>query len=388
MIKAASVQTNHIDDIQRACDDLKSQLQHKLPLLKNSVGIVQCDPEYIEAGMMERLYREFGFPLVGGTTVSVTTNNAPPETHAFSMMVITSDNVQFIASMTNGIKDNPVRAIETAMEQAITAATKPVKLALVFPTVTDNANMPGDLYFEAVEGVCPGLPVFGTLSVNDSVDEYERSMSVYNAQFSTLEMSFVMVCGDVNPRFFVTAAFDQSSAIEPAKITKVENQLICEINGMLALDYFKSVGFAADGKLSKGVYFLPLLITEQGEDGIDRTIVRAMVQFTPEGYIPCRGKVPEEAHISFGSLEAAEILESTETVLAQMNIENEINAALVFSCIIRQLSIGTNVMGELELIGKTIRDGVPFLASYSGGELSPLGAKNYFHNYTLIACIL
>jgi hypothetical protein len=224
--------------------------------------------------------------------------------------------------------------------------------------------------------------------VNDSVDKYERSMSVCNAQFSALEMSFVLMCGDVNPRFFVTEAFDQSGVLEPAKITKVDGQLICEINGIRALDYFENVGFATEGKLSKGVYFLPLLITEKGADGIDRTIIRAMVQFTPEGYIPCRGKVPEGAYLSFGSLDAGEILESTTQVLNQMNAEDEVHAALIFSCIIRQLGIGNNVMGELENVKKTLRDGVPFLASYSGGELSPLGMKNYFHNYTLIACVI
>ena len=73
MIKAASVQTNHIDDIQCACKDLKSQLRHKITLMKNTIGIVQCDPEYIEAGMMALLYDVSGkqvmtFPVLSQQT--------------------------------------------------------------------------------------------------------------------------------------------------------------------------------------------------------------------------------------------------------------------------------------------------------------------------------
>jgi hypothetical protein len=140
--------------------------------------------------------------------------------------------------------------------------------------------------------------------------------------------------------------------------------------------------------MHKGVSFLPLLIASEGNDGTCQTFVRAIVNFDRDGCAPCRGKVPQGAQITFGSLKPDDVLESARQLVQRVNQEENVNAAMFFSCIIRQLSIGTDLMKELTTIRDNLRGGVPFVASYSGGEISPLGGANYFHNYSLIACLL
>ena len=394
MIKAASVHTTIIEDMSLACRDLKEQLNEKLTLLSNSVGIVQCDPEFIEEGIMGLLSSELNIPLVGGTTVSIATNHQIGGL-TFSLFVLTSDDVEFAASHTTGLSDDYTGAIWRSMEVSLEASQKPLRMALVFPTVTDNENLPGDIYVEAVEEVCGNVPVFGTLSVDDALVQYDRSMSVFNGEAFKRELSYVLIFGNVKPRFFVASVPTQSNITDSkAVVTRADGHMIYEINNMSAYNYFESIGFAAGGKLQAGVFFLPLLLTTQDKDGKDHTFVRALLSFNSDGSALCRGKIPEGAQIAFGSLQSADILSATSEIVARINQEQDVSMALIFSCLIRRLSIGSDEMRELGIIKDSLRTDIPFMASYSGGEICPTGCdsegrhKNSFHNYSLIACLL
>ena len=394
MIKAISVHTSIIDDMSLACNDLKEQLDKKLTLLSNSIGIVQCDPEFIEAGIMSPLSDALGIPLVGGTTVSIATNDTTSD-FMFSLFVLTSDELEFAVSCTNGLFDDYAAAIRQSMEVSIKASEKPLRMALVFPTVTDNGDLPGDIYVEAIEEVCGNVPVFGTLSVDDALEQYDRSMSVFNKDAFKRELSYVLIFGNANPRFFVATVPSQSNIVDSdAVVTRVEGNVIFEINNISAYSYFESIGFAVDGKFKAGVYFIPLLVTIQDADKIKRTFVRALLTFNPDGSALCRGKIPPGAQIAFGSLQSADILTATSEVAAQINQEQNVNAVLIFSCLIRRLNIGSDEMKELNTIKDSLHVDIPFMASYSGGEICPIGCdragkyQNSFHNYSLIACLL
>ncbi|MCL2853220.1 MAG: FIST C-terminal domain-containing protein [Defluviitaleaceae bacterium] len=394
MIRTASVQTYIIDDIELACRELQEQLNEKLSLLSNSVGIVQCDPEFIESGIMESLHSRLRFPLVGGTTVSIATNDEI-DNYMFSMLVLTSDDVEFAVSHTTGLVDDYAGAIERSMKASLNDSEKPLKMALVFPTVTDNEDLPGDIYVEIVESLCGDVPVFGTLSVNDAVEKFERSMSVCNGKAFKSELTYVLIFGNVSPRFFVAAVPPQSNVIDTVPmITRSEGHIVKEINDMLAVKYFENIGFAINGKLASGINFVPLLVTMQDSGGVNRTFVRAVIGFDSNGFAVCRGKIPEGAQIAFASLQAADILAATSEIVTQINQEQDVAAALFFSCIIRQLSIGSDPLKELTIIKDSLRADIPFVASYSGGEISPIicniqsSYKNSFHNYSLIACLL
>jgi len=395
MIKSVSLQTAIIDDINLAVSDLAGQLKEKLPLLRNSVGIVQCDPEFIEVGIMPLLHEALGITLVGGTTVSIATNSEISN-HMFSVLVLTSDDVEFVAGHTTGLVEDYESAIEKSMQAALGGSKLPLGLALLFPTATDNENLPGDCYVETVEKVCGEVPIFGTLSVDDTVREFDRSMSVYNGEHFSREATYVLVFGEnVNPRFFVATVPKQAGLSEEnAVVTKADGHIVQEINNMLAVDYFESVGLAENGEFKPGVYFLPHIVSKVDEEGTERAFVRAMIKFDENGHSFFRGKVPQGAELSVASLVSDDILSATMGVMKQIASVDDAQAVIIFSCIVRQLSIGADIMKELEQIKDTLRPDVAFAASYSGGEIAPIGCAkqgkpiNSFHNYSLIACVL
>jgi len=391
VLKAASVQTIIIDDIHLACQDLKEQLDNKLTLLENSIGIVQADPEFIEAGIMEPLHEMLGISLVGGTTISIATNEEIGD-FMFSLLVLTSDDVEFCPSRTYGLADDYASAIGCSMKTALRESALPLRMALIFPTVTDNFDFPGDWYVEAVERVCGNIPVFGTLSVNDSIHHFDRSKSVFNGDTFDREMSYVLLFGNVDPRFHVATAPIQTelSNFEDI-ITRSSDHIIHEINNMPAAKYFEHVGLASNGMFVNGIYFVPLYLVMQIAGDVQH-LVRAIVEFTEDGSAVCRGKIPEGAVIAFGSILSSDILQSLTKTLVHIAREENVNAALIFSCLIRRLSIGSDSMKELAHIRDNLGGNFPFMASYSGGEISPIGSnsqfQNAFHNYSLIVCLL
>jgi hypothetical protein len=313
-------------------------------------------------------------------------------------MVLTSDEVFFKASCTTGLYDDCFAAIDRSFRAAFEESEKPLQMALIFPTVTYNSEVPGDVYAEAVEKVCGAVPVFGTLSVNDALEVFDRSRSIYNNCAYSKELSYVLIYGGIKPRFFVTGAPKKSvlsSDSGEAIVTKIAgNNAVAEINNIPAVKYFESIDLATTGASNNPVYFVPILVTAKDANGSVRSFVRALLDFDENGHATCRGKIPVGSKISFASLKAADILSTTKDLVKKINEEENVSAAIFFSCLIRQLSIGTDPLKELALIKDGIREDIPFIASYSGGEISPAGQDskgnplNCFHNYSLIACVL
>jgi hypothetical protein len=395
MIKSASLFTTEIDDIDLAIKQLKEQLDQKLTLLKNSVGIIQCDTEFIEGGIAKPLYEALGIPIVGGTTTSSATN-AGVEKFAVAILVLTSDDVNFVASCTSELKGDCADEVKRSLTETINKISgtqeHSLKLVLIFPPIIE-AN-PGDEYIDAVEAVCGAVPIFGTLYVDDSLTDYDRSASFFNGETSRTNMPYVLIYGDVTPRFSVTVMPKEEGLLDTnAIITKANENIVYEINHKPALKYFEDVGIAKGGTLKVGATFVPTLLTLQGQDEQD-LFIRALIQIQPDGSVLFRGRMYEGAKIVIGSNSGVEVTDKSQEAAERMANYNEASAALVFSCIARQLVIAPNMLAELECIRNSLPEHIQFVASYSGGEISPTSigndnnAKNRFHNYSLITCLL
>ena len=395
MIKSASLFTSEIDDIGLAIRELKEQLDKKLTLLKNSVGIIQCDCEFIEDGIAKPLYEALGIPIIGGTTTSSATNEGV-EKFAVSILVLTSDDVNFVTSCTSDLREDCTGEIKRSLTETINNVSgsqeHPLKLVLVFPPIIEE--IPGDEYIDAVESVCGSAPIFGTLYVDDSLADYDRSVSYFNGETSRTNMPYVLVYGDVTPQFSVSVMPKEAGLLDVnAIITKASENIVYEINHKPAVKYFEDVGIAKDGTLKLGATFVPTLLTLQGQNEKD-VFVRALIQIQPDGSVLFRGKMYEGAKIVIGSNAGTEVTEKSQEAAERIANFEDVSAALIFSCIARQLVIAPNMLAELECIKNNLPERIQFVASYSGGELSPTSvgddsnARNRFHNYSLITCLL
>jgi hypothetical protein len=105
--------------------------------------------------------------------------------------------------------------------------------------------------------------------------------------------------------------------------------------------------------------------------------------------------MPENALFAIGRLDYQGVLASADEVLIQicetMKQERRENI-LIFSCYVRALLLGDKQNDEMKKVMDLLGDSVPFMLSYSGGELCPVGEKNgiyenRFQNFSFAAWV-
>ena len=391
MIQAASVYTFEIDEPDAALAEIRRQLDQQLALQKNTAGILQCDPEFIESGVVAHICRELGFPIVGGTSAGQAVNAAVGDL-MLTLLVLTSDDVEFSAARTSGLADDLFGAAERSCQEAARSLAGPPKLIIAFPPLVDAYA--GDWFVEAFERQWPQIPVFGSQAVDDAITTYDRCATVINGEALPQEMTYLLVCGEAAPQFFVATVPEESTISETGIITRAEGNLVHEISGMRAIDFFESLGLAENGVLRRGVDFIPFLMTITDEDdGSQRPFVRALIRFHDRGSAICRGTMYEGASFTIGSNSGADVIAATMDTIRQVNRQQRVQVALVFSCIVRRMTLGADSQAELSQVRQALRSDIPFMMSYSGGEMTPTvisGERvvNRFHNFSFIVCLL
>lgn len=393
MIKSTTLFTYELDDPVVALEDIKTQLNEKIKLEKNSVGILMCDPEFVESGVYQHLCDELPFPMAGATTMAQAVNDNGGIL-MLTIMVLTSDDAFFETGMTEKIEaggDNTLEEISKAYNDTSSKLPEDPKLAIIFPPlIAENA---GDQYIECFEEMCPNMPVFGSIAIDDTV-EYETCYTLRDGHASRDCLSFLLMSGNVSPRFVVAAIGDNNALPYAGEITKSEGHIVHEINDQGAYSYFEGIGMAKDGKLDEGLQFVPFLLDFKKRadyDGIP--VVRAMVYFDENGYGICRGYMYENSVFTLTNPTDEDILETSIDLVEKVNALSDKNATLIFSCMVRRMKFGGEPMREIDMLLEKIDKDTPFMMAYAGGEICPTSfdgtnVTNRFHNYSMIACIL
>lgn len=391
MIQAATAYTFEIDEPKMALAEIRRQLDAQFTQKKHTAGILQCDPEYIESGVAAYLCENLDFPIVGGTSAGQAMHGAAGDL-MLTLLVMTSDDVEFVAAHTEGLADDLYGATERSLQKAARPSDMPLRLIIALPPIIEAYA--GDWYVEAFERQCGPVPVFGSLAVDDAITVYDRCATLCNGAVFQREMVYLLVYGDISPRFHIATVPDESTLSETGIITRAAGNIVHEINGVCAIDFFERNGLAQDGVLRQGVDFIPFLMTVKNADGAEqRPFVRALIRFDENGSAVCRGTMYEGAVFSIGSNSGADVLAATLETVEQINGQQDVHAALLFSCIVRRMTFGANSRLELSRVQQAIRPDIPFMMAYSGGEIAPTAmesgeATNRFHNYSFIVCLL
>ncbi len=391
MIQSATMFTYELDNPALALEEIKSQIAKKITLMKNSVGIVMCDPEFIDSGVLRTVCEGLPFSVAGTTTMTQAVNGEAGIL-MLTLMILTSDDVFFEAGMTDPIQGGGdiLSSTKTAYEKAADALNSKPKLILAFPPlILENA---GDQYIDVFETLCPDTPVFGTLAIDDSIT-FEKCSTLYNGRSSLSAMSFILISGNVSPKFSIATMSDKNELPYTGEITKSKAHVVYEINDMKTSEYFENIGFAKNGKLDQGLQFVPFLLDfkkRSDYDGIP--VVRAMVHLDENGAGICRGYMYQNSVFILTNPSSEDIFEASEKLVDKLN-EEKPQAIIIFSCMVRRMIFGSEPLTEVNMLLKKMNPDIPFMMAYSGGEICPTSYRadsvtNRFHNYSMIACIL
>jgi len=391
MLKCASVHTYEIDDPEIAFEEIKSQLDEKITLLANTVGIVMCHPEFVGCGTLKYVCENLPFDTAGVTTSSQAVNDTAGEL-VLTIFVMTSDDVSFITSVTGDIEESVESAINAAYERIAESIPETPKLALLFPTVF--AAHAGDDYVNAWQALLPKTPSFGTFAMDDTPN-FDESESIYNGDGYKNAMSFVLCCGDINPRFIVGTVPEENVMPYTGEVTKSNGACVSEINNLNTYKYFESIGFENNGASAVNYLFLPFAVNQKQRadyDGIP--VIRVLMTFTEDGSAIFRGNVDEGSTFTLLKCEPEDVLTTTRKKVEEINRLPDVNGVLLFSCIVRRIvSMRENPLMELETAREAMDADIPFMMGYAGGEICPTDVRdgvpsNRYHNYSLAILVL
>jgi len=395
MLKCASVFTYEIDDRIKALNEINTQLNEKLTLLENSVGIIMCHTEFINSGMLGYICINLPFNVIGVTTAAQAVNDEAGEL-ILTIFVMTSDDVRFKTGIADNLKNGLDRSVKEAYEEASKDEQEPPRLALIFPPILLQ-HFAGDEYVKAWQELIPETPLFGTLAMDDT-PTFKDNETIYNGKNSKNAMPFVLCYGNINPSFLIGTMPKEKVMHYTGEITKSEGSIVHEINGINAYKYFESIGFEKDGVSSVNYLFLPFLIDQRKRtdyDGIP--VIRVLSYFSDDGTATFHGNVDEGSTFTLLKCESEDILSTAQNCANEISEKRDINGVLLFSCIVRRIVTmsggNSDANEEFETVKKTLSPVVPFMMGCAGGEICPTLGKgnvltNRYHEYTLVILIV
>ena len=385
MICCTTLYTLEVDNPKVALDQILEQLNEKIKLKKNTIGIMQCHVEFAISGTAKYICENLPFETVGVTSASQIVNNIAGEI-IFTLFIISADDVDFIIGLTDSLKDNVQEKIVSSYDKTKKNITDELKLILIFPPF---GICSGDNIVRAWTKCAPNVPIFGGAAISDSVN-YENSETFYNGINYNDKMPFVLCYGNIKPRFLISSLSGETSLTTKAEITKAEGSTIKEINNTNPKVFFDNLKFIGNPG------YTPLmldLVKREDHDGVP--ILRALIHFDENGYATLIGDVEAGSVFTLLQLNSDDILATLKTTLQEIKSIDDVNGILSFSCANRRVAFlsQNEPLKELEETKEILNTDIPFMIGYIGGEYCPTSMKdgkpvNRFHNFTMVTLVL
>jgi hypothetical protein len=204
-------------------------------------------------------------------------------------------------------------------------------------------------------------------------------------------MSLILVYGDIRPKFYLASISREKLLDKPALVTSSEGHILKEVNGRPVVEYFEGMGLTKASESSYAMTSLPFML-DYG-DGTP-PVSKVFIGLNEQKHAICAGAMPKGSTLYIGVFDKEDVIFTSRDIIQQALGETDRPSVIIgYSCISRSITLGSDVLGEVDIIRKKIAGRFPFLMAYSGGEMcptqiTPSSAINRFHNNTFILCIL
>ena len=384
MIKTLTAYTTELDDKYLAIEQITSQLKNKGGPLKNTIGIIACHYEFVISEIYEAVCQALPFDVVG-TISSAQSVPGQADSLLMTLLVMTSDDVEFKPVLTPSLLTEPAKAIEESYKAA-NGTAKPSLILAFAPFLLQNC---GDDYVNVLTEVSGGVPCFGTVAVDDTLD-FSNSFVLAQGGHHRDKMAMILIYGEISPRFYIANISESRILEKSAVVTKSAGPVIMEVNERPIIDYFSDLGLVDASETQYALSSLPFLLDYN--DGTPK-VSKIFITLTPEKYAICAGAVPQGSTLYIAASDKDDVMLTTNAAvdLIAQAIEGA-SMLLVYTCISRAMTLGSDQYKEMDLINQKFEGKLPFMMVNSGGEICPTqiaAAKsiNRFHNNAFIACV-
>jgi hypothetical protein len=385
MIRSLTAFTFEIDNPDAAVAEILKQIDLS-KLCKNSLGILTCYTEFLDTGVAGAVCKAMPFDVIGCTTAgSAVAGNFGDM--MLSLMVMTSDDVFFTTGISGDLSAEQDAPIEAAYRKA--AAAAPGNPAMILAFAPFIFNVGGEAIVESINKASGGILLFGALAI-EATSDFNENQTIFNGTNSKVRLSFALLYGNIHPSFFIASIAEEKIQKQKGIITKSKGNILMEVNNMPVPAYLKSLGLREEIGSWETASFPFVLDYNDGTKPLGRSIYL----ITEDGCAACGGYMPENAAISLGAIDYADVLRTTgEAIQKILKNRKEASCLLMFACLTRYLVLGANTTAEMEKVRKLIAGAVDYQFAYAGGEICPVYTEsgdtvNRFHNCTFIACLL
>jgi hypothetical protein len=327
-----------------------------------------------------------GMELIGCSTLGPMTSAADFVEGSTSLTLFASNVLDFTIGLGTDVVADVNSAVRQAVEEATGKTNKQPALVIVTPTVEEFD--PASMTIELGDVLGPTVPVIGGGAAPDfpMTMPWLGGVQFRGDQVLTDSLPVLVVSGPLNVSIGV--AHGWSPVGKTAVVTRAKEHTVYEIDGEPILDFYRRyLGVGTEPAIAN-----PLAILD---DDTGRYYLRAPMKYdASDGSATFFGAIPEGAAVRLAMASTEEILEGTEASVAEAIAgfpEDAVpEAALVASCGVRTVLLGTRTSDEIERIRSSLGDDLPVSGFYGFGEIAPLGLGSTpsFHNETCVTVLI
>lgn len=324
--------------------------------------------------------------LVGCTTLAPMSSAAAYVEGSTTLTMFASDVLDFTVGLGTDVVSNAKSAARQAVEDANRETKKRPALLIVTPTVEQFD--PTAITIEIGEVLGPTVPVIGGGAVPDFpiVMPWTGGIQFYGNQVLTNSLPVLLISGPLNVSIGV--AHGWSPVGRAAVVTRSDDNTVHEIDGEPILDFYsRYLGVGTEPAVAN-----PLAILDEGTG---QYYLRAPMAYDEsDGSATFFGSIPQGATVRLTMATTEEILSGTEDsvaeALASFPEHATPEAALIASCAVRSMLLGTRTSSEIERIRAGLSHDLPVSGFYAFGEIAPLGLDSTprFHNETCVTVLI
>jgi hypothetical protein len=377
----------HSDDVdaEAAAEEVLEQCERALEGATPIAGLLLSAWETDHAALLSAVRKRHpGVELIGSSSAGEMTSVLGFQEDSVALALFASDAVEITAGVGLGVGADPEGAARRAVEQARTATTKEPRLCITMPSV--GASDPAGVLGHLQRALGPGVAILG-------------GGSAARATRTGLNDGFVFcndeIVQDAVPVLLFSGALTFSYGIgigwrpvgPTGIVSSASEGAVHRIDDDAAMRFYER--YLGPG--ARPAFANPLAVFEAGSE---RFYLRAPIAHDASGSIGFTGSVPEQSTVRLTVATTDEVFEGTRSALAtalQTFPEGSSpEAALVFSCAIRKLFLGTRTGTELKIAREVAGSDLPICGFYCFGEIAPLEdpGSPRFHNETIVAVLL
>ncbi|MDR1971350.1 MAG: FIST C-terminal domain-containing protein [Treponema sp.] len=388
MIKVIVASTIEAADIDFAIKEITSRIKTNEPLLRNTVGLLFCNLEFIQSGLVRELCARMSFDIVGCTSQIFAVQNAGEE-FMLTLMVLTSDDVEFYAGVSESLSQGKEAVLESFYRDLLARGKNPSldpALMLAFPP--HLSGIPGNKLVDVLNDVSGGVPVFGSVAI-DITTSMRSPMTIFNGSPYPDRLTMVLLRGNVQPRFFSHSLPGEPHLNQKFTITKAQGNKIFSIENKPALEYMEELGLVNQAMVDV-FYAFPIVVDYH--DGTEPRIF-TISKIDVDGALVCEQEIPLGGTANIGTISGELVMASTRAVIKRIRETTDRSGLILVSCFSRVLTLHDS-LEEVNLVIRQMRDTpMPFVFFSSAGEICPISGtqgelQNSFHQFTIIACVL